>query len=109
MFTKELAMERFRSALLAFSLGILVAGPATADVLLIDSIKSVPGIDTPRAGMNMESVRAKYGNPVREHPAVSTTGGPLQPPITRWDYNGYSVFFEHDVVLHSVVTRPGTN
>ena len=102
-------MDRFRSALLAFSLGILMAGPATADVLLMDSIKSAPSIETPRAGMNMESVRAKYGNPVREHPAVSTTGGPLHPPITRWDYNGYSVFFEHDLVLHSVIYRADGN
>jgi hypothetical protein len=24
------------------------------------------------------------------------------PPITRWDYPAYSVFFEHDHVLHTV-------
>lgn len=102
-------MYRFRSAMLAFSLGILMAGPATADVLLIDNVKSAPGMDTPRPGMNMDSVRAKYGNPVREHPAVSTSGDPLHPPITRWDYNEYSVFFEHDLVLHSVIDSSGTN
>jgi len=102
-------MDRFRSALLAFSLGILLAGPATADVLLMDSIESAPGVEAPRTGMNMDSVRARFGNPVHEHPAVSTSGGPLHPPITRWDYNGYSVFFENDVVLHSVIYRAGAN
>jgi len=35
---------------------------------------------------------------------VSTNDGPLHPPITRWDYDGYSVFFENSTVLHSVVT-----
>jgi len=97
-------MDRFRSALLAFTLVILL-GPVAADVLLMESIESSPAVDNPRTGMNMDSVRAKYGNPVQEYPAVSTSGDPLHPPITRWDYNGYSVFFEHDVVLHSVVHR----
>jgi len=98
-------MDRFRSALLAFTLGILLTGPASADVLLMEGIKSSPIVDTPRAGMNMDGVRARYGNPAQEYPAVSTSGGPQHPPITRWDYNGYSVFFENDVVLHSVVHR----
>jgi hypothetical protein len=26
------------------------------------------------------------------------------PPITRWDYAGFSVFFEHDRVIDAVVT-----
>jgi hypothetical protein len=93
--------------MLAFTLGILLTGPVTADVLLMESIESSPAGDTPRTGMNMGSVRAKYGNPAQEHPAVSTSGDPLHPPITRWDYNGYSVFFEHEVVLHSVVHHSG--
>lgn len=99
-------MDRFRSALLAFTLGILLTGPAAADVLLMENIESSSAVDTPRSGMNMDSVRAKYGNPVQEYPTVSTSGGPLQPPITRWDYTGYSVFFENDVVVHSVVHHP---
>ena len=32
------------------------------------------------------------------HPTVG------QPPITRWDYNGFAVFFEHDRVIDAVVT-----
>jgi len=51
----------------------------------------------PSRGSTMESVKAKFGAPLQEAPAVGT------PPITRWDYSGYSVFFENDKVLHSVV------
>jgi hypothetical protein len=51
----------------------------------------------------MGQVRQQYGNPVTEHPAVG------EPPITRWDYAGYSVFFEHDLVLHSVVHHQAQN
>jgi hypothetical protein len=25
-----------------------------------------------------------------------------QPPITRWDYPAFSVYFEHDRVIHAV-------
>jgi hypothetical protein len=53
----------------------------------------------------MSAVRQGYGDPLTEHPAVSTSAGPQQPPITRWDYSGFSVFFEHDRVVHSVVHR----
>ena len=96
-------MDSTRSALFAFSLAILVAGPVHADTLLMDSVQSAPATATPQRGMTMDAVRAKYGNPVTEHPAVPSNEGPLHPPITRWDYDGYSVFFENSTVLHSVV------
>lgn len=54
--------------------------------------------EVPTRGMSMSAVRNAFGPPRQEHAAVG------EPPITRWDYDGYSVFFEHDKVLHSVVT-----
>jgi len=85
-----------RSLLILILIG---STPAFADVLLVDSIQSAPGIQTPRNGITMSQVRQQFGNPVSELPAVG------DPPITRWDYGGFSVFFEHDLVLHSVVHR----
>lgn len=52
---------------------------------------------TPARGSTMESVKAKFGAPTEEVPAVG------QPPISRWEYPGYVVFFENDRVLHTVV------
>jgi hypothetical protein len=46
----------------------------------------------------MTQVQAKFGAPVTKHDAVGL------PPITRWDYPGFSVFFEHDRVIDSVTT-----
>ena len=102
-------MDSCRLTALFLSLFLLTSGPAAADVLLIDSIQSNPAVQTPRAGVSMSAVRQGYGNPLTEHPAVSTAGGPQHPPITRWDYNGFSVFFEHDRVVHSVVHRASGN
>jgi hypothetical protein len=50
----------------------------------------------PRRGLRMEQVEREFGAPLARHPAVG------QPPITRWDYDGFSVFFEHRTVLHAV-------
>jgi hypothetical protein len=46
--------------------------------------------------MSMEKVEAAYGSPARRLPAVGT------PPITRWEYPGFVVYFEHNLVLHTV-------
>lgn len=47
-------------------------------------------------GASMDSVEKKLGAPEKKHSAVG------KPPITRWDYARYSVFFEHNHVLHVV-------
>ena len=85
------------------TLGLLALGTlapvAQAELLLIDGQVKVRTADvaTPSRGMTMRSVEARFGNPDNRAPTVG------QPPITRWDYPGFSVYFEHDRVLHSVV------
>ena len=96
-------MDSIRSLVLVIGLALLGGSPALADVLLMEGIQSAPAVNVPRNGITMAQVRQQYGNPVTEHPAVG------EPPITRWDYAGYSVFFEHDLVLHSVVHHQAQN
>ncbi|HAJ91236.1 MAG TPA: hypothetical protein DCO71_01210 [Gammaproteobacteria bacterium] len=79
------------------TLALIAAGPVSADVLLIDGIQSAPAIQTPRKGLNMALVRQQFGEPAQEVPAVG------EPPISRWEYTGYTVYFENDLVLHSVI------
>lgn len=55
-----------------------------------------PPLTMPYHGMKMHEVERQFGTPLARHPAVGN------PPIARWDYDGYSVFFEHSTVLHSV-------
>jgi hypothetical protein len=81
----------------------LAVGSATAraDTLLIDGIAvdQQSASSRPKAGTTMASVEASYGAPSERHGAIG------QPPITRWDYPGFSVYFEHEVVIHSVARR----
>ena len=50
---------------------------------------------------DMSRDEAAYGTPRQPHAAVG------EPPITRWDYPGFSVYFEHDLVIHAVARHTG--
>lgn len=81
--------------LLAFAT-VLALPSVQADVL---TLKQNAALDVPRPtrGMTMDAVEARFGAPREKHAAVG------KPPITRWDYDAFSVFFEHQYVLHAVV------
>jgi len=86
---------------------LLGAGMAAADVLLIEALRQDPpnspqGLQRPARGMTMAEVEARFGPPKLKRSPVG------DPPITRWDYDGFSVYFEHQYVLHSVVHRTRT-
>ena len=53
----------------------------------------------PLKGMNMDDVRTRFGNADRALPAVGN------PPITRWIYKDYVVYFEYSHVIHAVRPR----
>ena len=61
--------------------------------------------DMPQRGMTMAQVERAYGAPVDKLP---TAGGdaPRHPPINRWRYNGFTVYFERSRVIHSVIDAP---
>jgi hypothetical protein len=85
---------------------LLLASASHADTLLIDGIDvDRNSNDTrPRPGMTMSDVESEYGAPAERHAPV---GGAIveQPPITRWDYPAFSVYFEHDRVVHAVARK----
>jgi hypothetical protein len=71
-----------------------------AETIVVDDQVQIrdSGVTKPKRGITMTQVEAKFGAPVTKHDAVG------QPPITRWDYAGFSVFFEHDRVIDTVTT-----
>jgi hypothetical protein len=89
-------MRSNRWILSALSCASLLATVAGADELKMASEPQSSG-SQPMRGMSMEKVEAAYGAPANRAPAVG------DPPITRWEYPGFIVFFEHNTVLHSVV------
>lgn len=93
---------RFLAALLC---GCAAAGSALADTVVVNDQVQVreSRIDRPKRGATMSEVEKHFGAPVTRHAAVGG-GSPHHPPITRWDYSGFSVFFEGERVIHSVVS-----
>jgi hypothetical protein len=77
----------------------LVATPLFAETLVVGDQVQVkpPGVEVPARGSTMAQVEAKFGAPREKHAAVG------KPPITRWDYDAVSVYFESDRVIHAVV------
>ena len=58
--------------------------------------------DLPRRGLSMSQVEQRYGAPVEKLPSAGGDA-PRHPTINRWRYNGYTVYFERNRVIHSVV------
>ena len=87
--------------LLTIPLLTLAMGAASADNVRIPLRNPPPnspeGVPRPVRGMTMDAVRERFGEPKSRLPAVGN------PPITRWIYDRYTVYFEHDLTLHVVV------
>lgn len=93
-------MTRMVLALAFVALAGLAFPPhAAADVLLIEEVRQAEKMELPYNGMTMAEVRSHYGEPVRTHAPVG------DPPITRWDYKDWSVYFEYDRVLSTVLHK----
>ena len=86
--------------LIALLCGFAVGGPCLAETLVVNDQLTLRDstVDRPKRGSTMGEVEKHFGAPVEKHATVG------QPPITRWDYTGFSVFFEHDRVIHAVTT-----
>jgi len=54
-------------------------------------------VERPPKGTNKAQVEAVYGEPLSKHGPVG------KPPIYHWEYPGYTVYFEGDFVLHTVL------
>ncbi|MFT5138953.1 MAG: hypothetical protein ACI9H8_001752 [Lysobacterales bacterium] len=79
---------------------LLMSGAVFADVLIIDEVRQIDTMDLPENGQTKTNIESKFGAPESRQQAVG------DPPISRWDYGNYSVYFEYDLVLFSVL-HPG--
>lgn len=89
----------------ALSLTVLAAslmGVAQADTLQMggtDNAERYEQTGKPVRGMTQARVEAEFGTPDSRQSPVG------EPPITRWDYAGFAVYFEFDRVIHAVSKR----
>lgn len=97
---------RVHHAIVFAMLSSLGMAAATADTLQMTDAeiraameKEHVVLELPVKGMSMGQVERTFGQPAEKLPAVG------EPPISRWVYGNYTVYFEHQFVLHSVLNR----
>ena len=81
---------------------LLAAGTAFAQGDTLDMRGTADNLNTegmPTRGMTQDRVRSVFGSPESQDGAVG------EPPISRWHYAGFVVYFEYDRVIHSVTRR----
>ncbi len=59
--------------------------------------QGIQGIEMPKKGQTMTTVAESFGAAQVKHPARGN------PPITRWEYENFVVYFEGEHVIHSVL------
>lgn len=86
-----------RKLILALTLGLAMGASAqNMDMSAADRSSTFDAAGKPTRGMTQDAVEASFGTP-------SDTREPVgDPPITRWEYANFVVFFEYDRVIHAV-------
>jgi len=78
---------------------VLAASLAAADVLVIEQVRQAGEMAVPANGQTTSEVESAFGAP-------DSKSGPVgDPPITRWNYQHWSVYFEYDRVLFTVLNK----
>jgi hypothetical protein len=78
--------------------------PVAADEVVIpvgQQAAEKQAIERPTVGVTKDTVRERFGDPAEWNDPVG------DPPISSWEYQDFIVYFEHDLVLHSVLKRNG--
>jgi hypothetical protein len=78
-----------------------VFATAQAETLLIDSVQqsAASRSERPASGLTKAEVEARFGAPNRMVAAIG------DPPISRWEYADFTVYFEFERVIHAVPRR----
>ena len=93
-------LKRFSTLLLSLTLVIgLSAGAQNLDMSASDQSATFDAPGKPTRGMTQANVEASFGAPQDMRDPIG------DPPITRWEYAGFVVFFEYDRVIHAVTKR----
>jgi hypothetical protein len=91
-------MQKLRIlTILAMAIGLLAS--ANAETVRTSVISAGEDGSRPTRGTTQAQVESKFGSPVSKIAAVG------DPPISRWEYQDFTVYFEYDRVIHAVLKR----
>ena len=84
--------------------------PVTEEPIVEESVTEEPtgttkagisefSVQLPGRAMSMEMVQNRFGEALEKSPAVGN------PPISKWTYPNFTVYFESEFVIHAVVSH----
>lgn len=95
--------DPMKKLLLIVSITLLCGSAVSwAETLTVPSYSvanSSEGILRPTRGISKSAVEQKFGTPQQKSSAIG------EPPITKWTYSDFIVYFEYNHVIHSVIPR----
>lgn len=81
---------------LGFALQVQLSSAEDIRIPIGEQAKDQSPIDMPTKGMSKERVKSLFGEPLEDIPAKG------QPPISRWKYQEFTVYFDSNAVIHCV-------
>ena len=95
------------SASLALALAVMApAAGAAGDTLLVERVQAEAAFTLPARGSSMSQVEAKFGVPAQKlAPVAGPNDRKHNPPITRWVYPTFEVYFEYNHVIDAVLIK----
>ena len=91
-----------KAQLACLALSLATSSVGLAETLVVNdtvAVRETSVQQRPSRGATMSTVETQFGAPTEKHATVGA------PPITRWDYPDFAVFFERDRVIHAVALR----
>lgn len=76
---------------------LALAGNISAEMVTQPAKIKNYSVELPGRGMSKEKVGKRFGFPIERSDAVG------KPPISKWRYDLFTVYFESDYVIHAVV------
>jgi len=92
-------MRKTVLATIGMACGLGLAPSFAQNLQMVDPPEAQARAATPSRGTSMAQVEQRFGAPTERFAAVG------QPPITRWVYPGFVVYFEYQHVVHAVASR----
>lgn len=84
------------ACVLSFTIHIQNSSAEEIRIPIGEQAKDQSRIDMPGKGMSKDRVKTLFGEPLEEIPAKG------QPPISRWKYQDFTVYFDGNAVIHCV-------
>jgi len=85
-----------------FFVSSIFLAPLMANAKVLNLSNDIEKMTFPQRGNTMSYVRTHYGNTVHiSHSKGKSTKS--RPRITRWNYGHFTVYFEKNIVLHTVI------